>query len=68
MKHTLHKLLALTAASILLPGVAVAHPGHFALDPMVAPHTGHEGGIALLLFGVLALLGLAVHRWNEQRR
>ena len=67
MKHTLHKLLALTAASLLLPSLASAHPGHFALDPMVAPHSGHEGALALLLFGVFALAGLAFHRRAEKR-
>jgi hypothetical protein len=68
MKHTLHKLLALTTAGLLLPSLALAHPGHFAFDPMVAPHGGHEGEIAILLFGVFALAGLALHRRAVNRR
>jgi len=68
MKHTLHKHLALVGSALLLPTLASAHPGHLALDPTVAPHPGHEGAIALLLFGLFSLAGLVLHRWIESRR
>lgn len=68
MKHTLLKHVALIGSACLLPTLASAHPGHFALDPTVAPHPGHEGAVALLLFGLFSLAGLVIHRWIEHRR
>ena len=31
----------LTTAALLLPSLALAHPGHSAFDPTQMPHAGH---------------------------
>ena len=69
MKHTLQKSLFLAAAGLLLPGLAFGHPGHFAFDPTVAPHAGHEIQLGSVLLTVALSLALfAAAGWLQSRR
>ncbi len=51
------RLLCPLFAAVLLPSLAVAHPGHSAFDPTQMPHAGHEWerlAVAVLLLAALA--------------
>jgi len=69
MKHTALRTL-IPAAVVLLPSFAMAHPGHFALDPMAGPpHAGH--GIELgsvLATAALSIAMFATAGWLKARR
>jgi hypothetical protein len=66
MKQNL--LRSFIAALTLLPAIAVAHPGHSAFDPTVAPHPGHAGEFLLVLCGAFGLLLYAVRGFLKNRR
>jgi len=66
MKQNLrHSFLAALA---LLPAIAVAHPGHSAFDPTVAPHPGHAGEYLLVLCGAAGVVFFAVRALLKNRR
>ena len=64
------KTALISAALAVVPTLALAHPGHSALDFTAgSPHAGHESEIGTLLIATALTLALfAGARWLTARR
>jgi hypothetical protein len=58
----------LMTAALLLPSLALAHPGHSAFDPTQMPHAGHEWERIVVIVAMVVVLAFAVRAVLKGRR
>lgn len=59
---------SILATLALLPTLAIAHPGHSAFDPTVAPHAGHSWEHFVVIGGVVGVIAVVVRAIVKRRR